>query len=204
MTEQKQMSVAVEYVWLDAWGQIRSKTRILKGSTTQNVPDWTFDGGSTGQARSGQSDVTLKPVRLYPCSLRYLNAIAVCEIEYPNGDPHPTNWRHDLAMQYEKVKALQPQFGVEQEYTLLRRGSKNIIGREKETDAGIPKHDSVDDVFPITGKDDEKAVGNAYCRPENPGLRFASDHMLDCMNAGIEYGGLNDRDWETHHLLNRV
>ena len=52
------------YVWLggDAW-DIRSKCRTLdsKEMDPSKLPEWNFDGSSTGQAPGDDSEVILKP-----------------------------------------------------------------------------------------------------------------------------------------------
>jgi glutamine synthetase len=55
--------VLAEYVWVDADGNTRSKTRTLPASKTKDVstlPKWNFDGSSTGQAPGDDSEVILK------------------------------------------------------------------------------------------------------------------------------------------------
>jgi hypothetical protein len=45
--------VLAEYIWLDAWGRARSKTKVIPNKTTvtlEDMSDWNYDGSSTGQA----------------------------------------------------------------------------------------------------------------------------------------------------------
>ena len=46
--------VLAEYVWIDSEGNTRSKCRTLakKPSSVDDLPEWNFDGSSTGQALS--------------------------------------------------------------------------------------------------------------------------------------------------------
>merc|ERR1712014_324563 len=57
-------SVIAEYVWIDASGGTRSKCKTLKQSpsSVKDLPEWNFDGSSTGQAPGDNSDVNLRPV----------------------------------------------------------------------------------------------------------------------------------------------
>jgi glutamine synthetase len=57
--------ILAEYVWVDAVGNTRSKTRTLpaaKGKSIDTLPKWNFDGSSTGQAPGDDSEVILKYV----------------------------------------------------------------------------------------------------------------------------------------------
>ena len=46
--------VQCEYIWIDADGKTRSKTRTVEAKKTiegaSGLPNWTYDGSSTGQA----------------------------------------------------------------------------------------------------------------------------------------------------------
>ena len=66
------MKVKLEYVWLDGYTpepNLRSKVKIVNaetiGASIESFPMWNFDGSSTNQAETGNSDRLLKPVR--PC-----------------------------------------------------------------------------------------------------------------------------------------
>lgn len=55
--------ILAEYVWCDAVGNTRSKTRTLpaaKGKSPDTLPSWNFDGSSTDQAPGDDSEVILK------------------------------------------------------------------------------------------------------------------------------------------------
>jgi glutamine synthetase len=87
--------VIAEYVWIDSEGSTRSKTRVSiypgtsigdrltpaliqtlearedgKKWDVDTLPIWNFDGSSTGQAPSGNSDVYLRPCAVYPDPFR--------------------------------------------------------------------------------------------------------------------------------------
>ncbi len=59
--------VILEYIWIDINGELRSKNRVLKNFciVEDNIPEWSFDGSSTGQAEGKFSDIILKPVRAF-------------------------------------------------------------------------------------------------------------------------------------------
>lgn len=63
--------VQAEYVWLGGTGQdLRCKTRTLdeKPTAVDQLPLWNYDGSSCGQAPGDDSEVMLRPVKIYPVS----------------------------------------------------------------------------------------------------------------------------------------
>ena len=52
------MKTLLEYVWLDAEEQLRSKIKIAEGDLCKLdlIPSWSYDGSSTGQATGDHSD----------------------------------------------------------------------------------------------------------------------------------------------------
>jgi len=60
--------VMAEYVWIDSCGGTRSKTKTLSKAvkSVEELPEWNFDGSSTGQAPGDNSDVYLRPVLSSP------------------------------------------------------------------------------------------------------------------------------------------
>ena len=63
---QKKSKVIAEYIWIDGSGvNLCSKSRTLEVDTVnglKDIPNWTFDGSSTGQASVDNSELILKPV----------------------------------------------------------------------------------------------------------------------------------------------
>ena len=58
----------VEYIWIGGKNELRSKIRIIKKNVeliVSDIPSWNFDGSSTNQASGNESEIILKPVRLY-------------------------------------------------------------------------------------------------------------------------------------------
>lgn len=111
-----------EYIWVDAEGGVRSKSRTLKEQdyTPEDLPTWNFDGSSTEQAPGENSDVYLKPVAVYPDPFRSgPNILVLSECWNTDGTPNKYNYRHECNKLMEAHKGLKPWFGLEQEYTLL-------------------------------------------------------------------------------------
>ena len=48
-----------EYIWLDNWNNLRSKTKVLHNwdFEKKGMPMWNYDGSSTGQAEGNDSEI---------------------------------------------------------------------------------------------------------------------------------------------------
>jgi glutamine synthetase len=86
----------------------------------KELPEWNFDGSSTGQAPGDNSDVYLRPVAYFPDPIRLGdNIMVMCETWMSDGTPNIFNYRHSAAVIMEAAKQHEIWFGFEQEYTLL-------------------------------------------------------------------------------------
>lgn len=121
--DQPSDGVQVMYVWVDGTGEhLRCKTRTVEfvPKKAEELPEWNFDGSSTGQAEGSNSDVYLYPVALFNDPFRRgNNKLVLCETYKYNRTPTDSNHRHTCKAVMEKVKNSHPWFGIEQEYTLL-------------------------------------------------------------------------------------
>ena len=184
------MIMKLEYVWIDGfkpWG-LRSKIKVvelgvqdvddaLKGDLSI-FPTWGFDGSSTQQASGMNSDCLLEPV--YACVDTVRNdgqsLVVMCEVLSADETPHPTNFRHKLVTVAgkEKVTELEPWFGMEQEYTILKDGRP----------LGFP---SRLDHFP-------SPQGIYYCSAGADrafGRDVSDNHLNVCIAAGLTMAGTN-------------
>ena len=115
-------SSCLEYIWLDANSNFRSKTRIIVGfeGSLANVPIWNYDGSSTGQAECENSEITLIPCAIFKDPFRDPDRdfLILCSTYNANGDALKTNNRHAAQRIFTKeaVDEHAPQFGIEQEY----------------------------------------------------------------------------------------
>ena len=169
------MKVKLEYVWLDGYKpepNLRSKVKIvnydsIKGKRDQwDFPMWNFDGSSTNQADTGNSDRLLKPVRHYMTDLQ--NTIYVlCEVLNPDGEPHETNQRAKLKEEEEDLW-----FGFEQEYFIREEINGNILGHKRNI---------------------LKGQGEYYCGVGHNvvGRDFVEEHLDMCLAHGIDITGTN-------------
>ncbi|TAQ90921.1 hypothetical protein B7494_g811 [Chlorociboria aeruginascens] len=177
--EQKGSAMA-EYIWVDASGGVRSKsktiTKIPKSGelTLADLPEWNFDGSSTGQAPGDNSDVYLRPAAIFPDPLRGApNILVIAECWDADGTPNKFNYRHECAKLMEAHKAHEPWFGLEQEYTLLDMADRpygwplnGFPGPQGPYYCGV-------------------GTGKVYCRD------IVEAHYKACLYAGIKISGTN-------------
>ena len=115
--------VQADSIWIEGTGEnLRSKTKTLekKPATVEDLPIWNYDGSSTYQAEGSNSDIYLKPVKMYRDPFRRGdNIIVLCETYKYDMEPTETNHRKLCLEVMNKAKDDHPWFGIEQEYTLL-------------------------------------------------------------------------------------
>ncbi|CDF37314.1 unnamed protein product [Chondrus crispus] len=166
-----------EYVWTDGFGKLRSKARALSSapSAPSDLPHWNYDGSSTGQAPGENSEVILHPQAVYPDPFRGAPHILVmCDTYTPDGEPIPTNSRFECQRVMTKVAALEPWFGLEQEYFLMDPATGKPVG------------------FPTKGEPEPQ--GPYYCGVSGGkmhGRDVADAHFKACLYAGIKISGIN-------------
>ena len=184
--------IIAEYVWLGLDNEIFSKTRIIRpGQLIENkssdyiyhtnIPDWDFDGSSTGQATTEASEVILKPCALYrnPFHKHELQSfIVLCSTYSPDGKPLESNSRYK-ALDIFLEQAVYEQdiwFGIEFEYMMY----------SKKTGLPLAENENIK----ITN----------YCSPVATGRNIVEEHMTLCLDAGIGYDGYNSEvvvsQWE--------
>lgn len=175
--------ILAEYVWVDAEGGTRSKTRTLpaaKGESVDKLPKWNFDGSSTGQAPGDDSEVILRPVRIFrdpfrPRSDGVDNILVMCDCYTPAGDAIESNTRAVAESQFEGKEDEACWFGLEQEFTLFNLDEVTPLGWPK---GGMPS----------------RPQGPYYCSvgPENNfGRQITESLYRACLYAGIEISGTN-------------
>jgi glutamine synthetase len=179
----------LEYVWIDAAGGLRSKTRVMKLDESTNIwcivkdPvswEWSFDGSSTGQATGTDSDVLIRPVAIY--SNPFLKStimqswLILCDCYNKDGTPHATNARIRCAQTETACATEEPLFGIEQEYVLYDR--------------------TKDTPYQWANLDDPGCGGQGpyYCSVGGDccfGRKIVDQHLQACIYAGIEICGTN-------------
>ena len=182
----------LEYVWIDATGGLRSKTRVMALKDSMNIDcivkdpmrwEWSFDGSSTGQATGTDSDVLIRPVALYlnPFYKGMNSAMAqawliLCDCYNKDGTPHATNARTRCAKTETACSAEEPLFGIEQEYILFD------IAKEVPYQWASPSNPGCGGQGPYYC-----SVGGDRCF----GRKIVDQHLQACIYAGIEICGTN-------------
>jgi glutamine synthetase len=173
------MKVKLEYVWLDGYTpepNLRSKVKIVDYESIKNtvqvgkLPVWNFDGSSTNQADTGNSDRILKPVRVYTrygFPLENSTVYVLCEVMNSDGKPHESNMRAKLNEEEEGLW-----FGFEQEYFIREEINGGILGHKRNI---------------------LKGQGEYYCGVGHnvAGRDFVEDHLNMCLEYGIDITGTN-------------
>ncbi|KAI9012549.1 hypothetical protein CLU79DRAFT_709318 [Phycomyces nitens] len=169
--------VQAEFIWVDGFNQLRSKTKTLasKPLGPSDIADWHCSGASTGQAYVDDSDITLHPVAMYPDPFRRGdNILVLCETFDSDEAPLETNYRHRCNKTMQNYAKEEPWFGIEQEYTLVEPESKRPYG------------------WPTFGYPEPQ--GMYYCGI-GTGRIFGRDlieaHYRACLYAGIKIAGVN-------------
>jgi glutamine synthetase len=187
-------TLIVEYVWIDGNNKTRSKTRIIPGILIPGQEDnglsfhidlWNYDGSSTGQSETKNSDIVLVPRGIFPDpfnintdTCKYF--LCISETFTLDGSPHPTNNRSKLFTTIQKLgepvlKEQEPLFGIEQEYVIL-----DTNRRPYGWDTG--------NINEFTKQ------GKFYCGVGSDrvfGRDIAMEHMNACIRAGIKICGVN-------------
>lgn len=181
--------IELEYVWLDGNGpNLRSKTRYIERPESDrklqidDVPEWGFDGSSTSQAEVSNSDMILKPARLYMSQSEPNRGYVMCEVYNLKGKPHISNSRPDL------IKALESDtsdliFGVEQEYVMINPKQQQPFEWPTRWD----EEEKMEKTF-FPGPQ-----GRYYCGTGNfvRGREHVRDHARRCHDIGIKLTGVN-------------
>ena len=169
------MKVKLEYVWLDGYKpepNLRSKVKIVDYESVKNAiingsfPVWNFDGSSTNQAVTGNSDRILKPVRHYIQDIQS-TIYVLCEVLSPDNNPHETNQRAKLGEEQEDLW-----FGFEQEYFIREEIGGSMLGHKRNI---------------------LKGQGEYYCGVGHNvvGRDFVEEHLDMCLRHGINITGTN-------------
>lgn len=210
--------ILLEYIWIDADGNPRSKNKIVSKEFVDlsSLPDWNFDGSSTGQAEGKDSDVLMSPQSVYPNPfVSYIDSyLVMCDCWNKDGTPHQTNNRNKLEETYSKCYDQKPIFGIEQEYVLFER---------KNVDNLVLPYEWVKHNEPGMGPQ-----GPYYCGVGG-GVSFGREisalHLEMCLKARLEICGTNaevmasqweyqigplqpvelsDQMWISRYILHRV
>ena len=167
-----------EYIWCagqNTYHDIRSKFKTMTisiDSPLSDYPIWNFDGSSTGQNVGEDTEILIKPVALYPHPFLPNAKVVLCECFYPDGTPTQDNTRRIAAAVFDANAALEPWYGLEQEYLILAKDGRPL---------GWPQ--------------------GGYPSPQGPyycgngmhvvGREIAMEHYQLCLGMGLRISGVN-------------
>ncbi len=163
--------IIAEYIWLDVNMIPRSKSRTLFSQVfnISDLPIWNYDGSSTGQADTSNSEVELHPVAMFKDPFRKGdNILVLCEAKNNTISVMGNNrtWANDI---FNSNINAQPWFGLEQEYFICNDSNQPL------------------------GHTTYKQQGPYYCSVGefNYGRKIADDHYNKCIYAGVNISGIN-------------
>lgn len=185
--------VLLEYVWVDYDDNPRSKIKILnikldvdEDIKIEQIPEWNFDGSSTGQAIGKESDILIRPCSIYPNPfVDYMRGyLVMCDCLNKDGTPHETNHRVGLVETVKNCKDSEPLFGIEQEYIMFSRQKKYY----KNSLVNLP-YDWIKHNEPGAGPQGPYycSVGGGVCF----GREISEKHLEFCLKAGLSICGTN-------------
>ncbi|CAI2366196.1 unnamed protein product [Moneuplotes crassus] len=179
--------IMAEYIWIDGTGiNLRSKSRSLdkKIECLADLPDWNFDGSSTEQACTEDSEVIIKPVAYFKDPFRGGDNLLVLCSSYSWTDetrtelkPANTNFRYFSEPIFEECKDEQPWYGIEQEYYLMECSNAFT-----QWPLGWPEGG-----FPSSQGPYYCSVGATVCY----GRAVVDTHYRACLAAGVNISGTN-------------
>jgi len=191
------LKVILEYVWIDGYDNTRSKIKIidkthifsnnidvLNNMYICQIPEWNCDGSSCGLAETNDSDIILKPVKLFinpffDYNNDYISYLVLCDTYNKDYSVHITNKRLLCVNRMEYNKNMGFLFGLEQEYLIIDKyGTPYQWSHEREKNSF------------------------SYCSVGNNclGREISNEHLIMCLKAGIGICGTNSEvmtsQWE--------
>ena len=200
--------VCFEYIWIDGFNNTRSKLKVMefdisfsladKKIILEKIPEWNFDGSSTGQAEGKDSDILLKPINIYinPFISWCTSFLILCECFNKDGTPHVSNTRAKLVETYNKCVKYKPWFGIEQEYvlmdvnkTMLPNNQSDIVNAQSSSPLLLKPYKWMNNLDPGFGPQGPYycGVGGNVCFGRNITL----EHLEYCMKMGLSICGTN-------------
>ena len=189
------MKLIAEYIWIGGNDEYRSKSRTINSPISREelvqknlmgelldvskYEQWEYDGSSTNQASGEYSEIILKPAAVYMDPFRKApNVMVLCETYRPNGEPLPNNHRKHAKELFAKNKAVEPWFGIEQEFFIMD-GDGPYNSATSLNALGLSKADKQGQYYCSVGSN------NAFGRP------VAERVYMACLDAGVNVSGMN-------------
>ncbi len=137
---------------------------------------WNFDGSSTNQAVSTDSEVELKPVAVYKDPFRGMHhKLVLCEtIDSKTGKGHTSNSRRKALTLFNQKKEEKPWYGMEQEFFFT------------DTSNTVP--------IAFAENENRKPQGPYYCSigsENNIGRQILEEFLFLAIYCGLKISGIN-------------
>ena len=180
--------VILEYVWLDGKSNLRSKYKTIYHNNTSifninDIPKWNYDGSSTYQATTENSEIILNPIAFYknPFFNNITSFLVLCDTYYQINNelvPTATNNRFRANNKFNDKLDELPWYGIEQEYFMMFNNG------------------TLDNDLPPSFKDNTipKEQGDYYCGVGSQNIQFrklAEKHYEYCLFACLKISGVN-------------
>ncbi len=196
------MNYFIEYIWIDGDNGLRSKIRCTNTINLDEL-EWNYDGSSTNQASTKDSEVILKPVKLIENVYENLKIekeiniknivnlgkhfLLLCHcIDNKNNIVKNNNYLYAKEIfENENVKIAKPWYGLEQEYFIVNAHTGHPVGFD------IIK-DNINNLNNYL--EPREGQGKYYCgfNPEyNICKKIATKHMYICKLNGLNISGIN-------------
>lgn len=173
--------VLAEYIWRGGNGDvdIRSKTRVFyiehdkddKPKGGVDIPIWNYDGSSTNQAVTENSEIILNPCAVFTDSMRGApHVLVLCDcFDAKTQKPLSNNSRVKAHSIFEKYKEEEALFGFEQEYVICNKDGTPMFDAENEKQ------------------------GTHYCGTsiDSRHRKIMEMHLQACLSSGIKVSGIN-------------
>jgi glutamine synthetase len=181
------MMTFLEYIWIGGHNEIRSKTKILNGLCSAPdlivLPNWNYDGSSTDQAPGNNSEIIIKPCRIYknPFHNNLNSYLVLCDtyINTKDGEeiPHVTNTRYKAEKIFKDndFENDVPLFGIEHEFFVHDLNTGKPLGFPNSQLLPLPQGPYYCGV----------GAGKAY------GRDFLDELLQLCVKADIKVTGSN-------------
>lgn len=170
------MVCLAEYIWIDGNQNLRSKTRVINTfdiKSIDEIENWNYDGSSTNQAKTENSEVILKPCAMYRDPFRSKNdKLILCDTYSIENIPLSTNTRHNANKIFQSDEnGNDPWFGLEQEYFII----------DPRTGLPLGYHSNIEQGQYYCG------IGywNAF------GRNMVEEHLQLCLKAKLNISGIN-------------
>ena len=156
------------YIWTDAFGKFRSKVRnvLVHNPSEPNLPPrWNYDGSSTGQATTEESEIDLVPIACYKGPTY---TYVLCSTYKQNGHPTFENTHHLLSPAIQSWLADNAvRIAFEQEFFIYDARTNKPFKYEEWKD---------------------KKQGEFYCSVGTGGNGFIEPYVAEVFERGLDLG----------------